>query len=704
MKIIQLLDAINDMELVMPEFQREYVWSLEQAKELMVSLFNDYPTGSLLVWETTNPPEIKNDALKKEKAGWFKVLLDGQQRLTTIYLLTRGEIPPYYSEKEITNDPRNLYFNIRSGDFGYYQKQRMETNPYWKPVTKCFTDQVDVFELIENIEFGENEDKLATGKKINENLNKLRGILHKEYHIESVPQNATIDQAIDVFDRVNSRGTKLTEAELVLTHISGKWSQMRREMKSAISKYSDEGFELDLDFMTRCMVVMLTESALWEKMTTEVYESLTEEKYRETWVRLEKILDYLIPLLKNSAYLSGTAEMNTKNVLVPIISYLAHNDGKFPTSTDANKFIHWLFSALLWGRYSGLTNQRLNKDVFITITEDNPVEALMQELVNQRGRTELKPADIDGGGAGTQAHKLLYVLAKYNKATDWSTGGSITATLGAQNRIQSHHIFPKAYLARNGYDTASSLHKQRINEIANRAYITRDSNFDITDKAPNEYLPEINNRYPDALKQQYIPDNPELWEVNNYEQFLDTRRQMLADAINEFINHFISENPTPSTPDYQAIIEKGESDFTEFKSSLRWDFRQEEVNKKLEYVVAKTICSFLNSEGGRLFIGIDDDKNIIGLQQDYKTLKKRDSDAFLLRFDQVINNYLGKENHQFIIAQIIKLEGKDVCVVTADAASNPVFVNSNEFFIRANASTQPLNMTEANNYIRSHWS
>jgi hypothetical protein len=704
MKISQLLDAINDLELVMPEFQREYVWSLEQAKELMVSLFNDYPTGSLLVWETTEPPEIKNDARKTEKAGWFKVLLDGQQRLTTLYLLTRGEIPPYYTEKEITNDPRNLYFNIRTGDFGYYQKQRMETSPYWKPVTECFTDDVDVFQLIESIEFDENDDKLATGKMINQNLNKLRSITSKEYHVESVPQNASIDQAIDVFDRVNSRGTKLTEAELVLTHISGKWSQMRREMKSAIEKYSAEGFDFELDLMTRCMVVMLTESALWEKMTTEMYESLTEEKYKETWVQLEKILDYLIPLLKNSAYLSGTAEMNTKNVLVPIVAYLAHNDGKFPTSTDANHFIHWLFSALLWGRYSGQTNERLNKDVYIAINEENPVKALMQEVVNQRGRTELKPADIDGSGSGTQAHKLLYVLAKYNKATDWSTGGAITATLGAQNKIQSHHIFPKAYLGRNGYDTASSLHKQRINEIANRAYITRDSNFDITDKAPESYLPEINTKYPNALKQQYIPDKPELWEVENYEQFLDMRRQMLTDAINEFINHFIKEDPEPSAPDYLAIIEKGESDFTEFKSSLRWDMRQNEVNKKLEFVIAKTVCSFLNSEGGRLFIGVDDDKNILGLEHDYQTLKKGDSDAFLLQFDQVVNNYLGKENHQFISAQIVNIDGKEVCVITADAASGPVFVNQEEFFIRANASTQPMNMTEANNYIKSHWS
>lgn len=703
MKISQLLDAINDKELVMPEFQREYVWSLEQAKELMVSLFNDYPTGSLLVWETTTPPEIKNDALRTEQAGWFKVLLDGQQRLTTIYLLTRGKVPPYYTEKEITNDPRNLYFNIRTGDFGYYQKQRMETNPYWKPVTECFLGTFDAFSVIETMEFDSSEERLKAGSEINATLNRLRSIVNKEYHIESVPQNASIDQAIDVFDRVNSRGTKLTEAELVLTHISGKWPQARRAMKTAISKYESDGFNFDLDFMTRCMVVALTDSALWEKMNTETYEILTEEKYKETWKSLERIFDYLIPYLKNSAYLSGTAEMNTKNVLVPIVAYLSHSSGVFPSSACGNEFIHWMFLALLWGRYSGQTNERLNRDAYIAINEENPVQALVQEIVSQRGRTELKPADIDGSGSGTQEHKLLYVLAKYNKATDWATGGAISATLGAQNRIQSHHIFPKAYLGRNGYDTASALHKQRINEIANRAYITRDSNFDITDRAPEEYIPEIKDKYSNALTQQYIPDEPELWKVENYERFLEVRRQKLTDAINQFINHFVNEEAEQTVPDYHNIIDKGESDFTEFKSSLRWDMRQNNVNKDMEFVIAKTVCSFLNSEGGRLFIGVDDDKNIIGLEHDYKTLKKTNGDGFLLQFDQIINTYLGKENHQFITAQITKLDDKEICVVTVDAAKAPVFVNQEKFFIRANASTQPLNMTEANSYIKSHW-
>ena len=121
MKVLELMIGVRNLDLVLPEFQREYVWEKEQAKQLMVSLFRDYPTGSLLFWKTSNPPDIKNNAVDPEKIGSTSVILDGQQRLTTLYLLTQDEIPPYYTEFDIKNDPRNLYFDLSTGDFQYYQ-------------------------------------------------------------------------------------------------------------------------------------------------------------------------------------------------------------------------------------------------------------------------------------------------------------------------------------------------------------------------------------------------------------------------------------------------------------------------------------------------------------------------------------------------------------------------------------------------------
>ncbi len=706
MKIAQLLEAIKELEVVIPEFQREYVWNLDQSKELMVSLFKNYPTGSILTWETNNPPEIKNNAVKKDKMGWIKVLLDGQQRITTLYLFIKGELPPYYTEKDIMNDPRHLYFNLQTAEFNYYQKQKMKENPFWKSVVDCFNEKFDAFTLMESLKIDDGQEKLKIGRIVNQNLNKLRGIVDVDYFVQSVPQGVAIDESIDIFDRVNSQGTKLTDAELVLTHIAGKWPQVRREMKKEMQEYEKAGFLFQLDFLTRCMVVILTNSALFEKMTDEIYQKITEEDYKKGWTKLVKILNYLIPILKQSAYIGGSDDLNTNNVLVPMVARLSARGGSFQ-SVDKNMFLYWMFLALIWGRYSGQTDQRLDRDVYLAINSQNPVDDLINEIEDQRGRTEIKPSDLEGRGSGHPLHRMLYIVSKYNKAIDWANGGSLQDTMGDYYNIHSHHIFPRAFLYRNGYDFENHLDKKKVNEIANKAFITRDTNFDISDKDPKNYLKEVNEKYPEALTQQFIPDDKNMWEAGNYDNFLITRRKLIADAINSFLQSIKGkEEEAKEKIDYKVLIAKGENNFVEFKSSLRWDYEKNNVNKLMEYIVAKTLSAFMNSEGGKIFIGIDDNGNILGIGKDCDTLKKKDCDGFLLQLTQVINQYLGKEFHQYLNQEIIKIDDKDICVVNIVNSDVPVFVKNEgreEFYIRASASSQPMSMREANNYITTHW-
>lgn len=161
-----------------------------------------------------------------------------------------------------------------------------------------------------------------------------------------------------------------------------------------------------------------------------------------------------------------------------------------------------------------------------------------------------------------------------------------------------------------------------------------------------------------------------------------------------------------SKTDWQVIIDKGENDVIEFKSSLRWDYRQEKVNKALEQVIVKTISAFLNTEGGMLFIGVDDDGNTLGLKNDYQSMSKKNKDGFLLALTNLINQNLGKSSHKFISINIISLNKKDVCIVTSEKSDKPVFIgkgDNEEFYIRASASSQPLGMSETFKYIGSHW-
>ena len=131
MKIRQIIDKIDENQLFVPAFQREYVWKRNDAKNLISSLIKDYPTGTMLTWETNKPPELKGKYKYDENKGAVKIILDGQQRITTLYMLMKGLIPPYYTEKEIENDIRNLYVNVETVELEYYKVKMMENNPEW---------------------------------------------------------------------------------------------------------------------------------------------------------------------------------------------------------------------------------------------------------------------------------------------------------------------------------------------------------------------------------------------------------------------------------------------------------------------------------------------------------------------------------------------------------------------------------------------
>ena len=97
MKINDILGKVDEKQLFVPAFQREYVWKRDDARQLIDSLIKEYPTGTMLTWETSNPPELKGKHKYTEQQGAVKLLLDGQQRITTLYMLIKGEVPHYYT-------------------------------------------------------------------------------------------------------------------------------------------------------------------------------------------------------------------------------------------------------------------------------------------------------------------------------------------------------------------------------------------------------------------------------------------------------------------------------------------------------------------------------------------------------------------------------------------------------------------------------
>lgn len=700
MKIDSLLDEIHKQDLVLPEFQREYVWSRDQAKQLLASLLKGYPVGALLIWRTDQPPELKNVEKLPEKLGMIRVLLDGQQRLTTLYMLIKGGIPPYYTEADIGTDPRDLYYNLHSRDLQYHQVSKMRGNPLWWQVVDCFNGaSINVFEIAQQRSTSDQE-AFELAQLYNDHLTQLRNIRELDLPEQTVPSHAALDEAIDIFDLVNRQGTKLTDAELALTHITGKWPTCRREMKGKIEELDQRLFYFDLRFTTRALTGAVTRRALFD----DIHKSPREE-LEAGWSQLSKILDYLVNILPAHASIHSTKDLSTTNVLVPLIVYLSLNGGKFPNEKSLKHAVNWLYAALMWARYTAQTDQRLEHDISLILREDEPWDTLRAQIIDQRGRIEVKPSDFEGRGVQHPFYRAVYVLAKAHGAVDWGNGSPLSKPYGASYQIHNHHIFPQSLLYTSGYNSDNHLHRKIVNEIANMAFLTASTNLWFSDKPPEEYLPQVEESYPGALTKQFVPMNPELWKVERYADFLEARRELMARKLNEFMASLIAEPQEAKERPIADLIALDESATLEFKSTLQWDVVQNQPNKHLRQSVIKTIAAFLNSEGGTLLIGVDDDKVISGLDQDLKLLG-----GSLDRFGQLLNtlvaDYVGPEYARFVKLHTEGVDGKQVCVVDVDKAPKPAFVKGPkgvEFYIRLGNTTRALDPEETVRYIDGSW-
>ena len=698
MTIQELLDDIRKQDLVLPEFQREYVWTREQAKQLMVSLFKQYPVGGLLLWKTDNPPELKNVDQLPDKLGTVQVLLDGQQRLTTLHMLITGEIPSFYTDADIQSDPRDLYFNLESADFQYYQKSRMDGDPMWQQTTSCFTENsIDVFRIAQDKSTG-NGDAFQLANHLHHNLTRLKDILKMDLPEQVVPHHATLGDSIDIFDRVNSQGTKLTEADLALTHITGKWPYARRVLKDKIDECAASDFHFGLAFFTRALTATVTGRALFETIHDRPRDQL-----EAGWIKLSRIVDYLIALLPNHAYIHSTQDLSTTNALIPVIAFLSRNSAKFPSQKSILHAVNWLYSALIWARYTSQTDNRLEADLSIIAKEVQPWDQLLAQIVDQRGRTNVKASDFEGRTGQHPLYRLTYVLSKAHGAIDWFNGVPLGQTQGSAYAIHSHHVFSQALLYRSGWDSDNYVHRQAVNEIANRAFLTATTNQSLSDTEPAVYLPKVEDDFPGALAKQFIPMDETLWRVSHYREFLDARRELLARKMNEFRNALVTEPEEVRQRSVRDLINIGESMVLEFKSTFQWDVIQNRQNKNLRLSVIKTVAAFMNSEGGTLVIGVEDDGTPCGLDNDL-ALVRGSIDRFEQTLASLIADSIGLGFAGFFKLRFEQVDESTVCVIDVNQTREGVFSKTpkgKEFFVRVGNTTRSLDPEETVEYLSS---
>ena len=217
-----IIDNIDNGLIALPQFQRGYVWNGNQVRRLMESMYRRNPVGSLIVWNT-DPDEEVVRSRQQLAGGTVQLLLDGQQRITSLYGIIRGVPPPFFqgNRKAFTG----LHFHVDNEAFQFYQASLMKDDPLW----------IDVTDLMKrgNDGVGEHIDRLnqlpgsasSLAERIGR-LNQLLAISQREFHVEQVTgSDKTVDVVVDIFNAVNEGGTKLSKGDLALAMICAHWPE-----------------------------------------------------------------------------------------------------------------------------------------------------------------------------------------------------------------------------------------------------------------------------------------------------------------------------------------------------------------------------------------------------------------------------------------------------------------------------------------------
>lgn len=530
MKVSTILEQIDLGSYALPEFQRGYVWNRAQVRGFMDSLYREHPVGSLLTWRTrTEDVDARGDG--ELQPGTVQLLLDGQQRISTLYGLIRGKQPPFFDGNANVFD--GLKFHLEDEAFEYYQPVKMGGDDRWIDVIELF--QSGAGKMMAEV-YRRYESELELAELYGERLNRLDSIRNRDFHIEEVTgEDKTIEQVVDIFNRVNSGGTKLKSGDLALAKLCAEWPQARAEMKVTLDRLAGHGFTFTLDFLLRVVNAVVTRRAPFSALA-----EVTGDDFREGLAKTAGAIDRVLNALASRLGIDNSTVLPSPFPIVILARYLVDNDMSFGDERQKDRLLYWYVQAAIWGRYTSGAEGRLAQDLLV-LDEDggDPVDRLLANLLQQRGDLTVRPDDFRSWGRGARFFPILYMLGRRFHARDWGTGNVLQVNaLGGHSDLELHHIFPKSLLYEIGHP------KSEVNALANFTFLTLETNRDITNRRPDDYLPQYSKLHPGAIESTWVPMDTSLWELDRYEDFLAARRELLAAATNDFLAQLLgSELP-----------------------------------------------------------------------------------------------------------------------------------------------------------------
>ncbi|MFV5314547.1 GmrSD restriction endonuclease domain-containing protein [Priestia megaterium] len=583
-----LISWIEQEIVAIPEIQRPFVWKPSKVRDLLDSLYNDYPVGYIITWQNPDA-RLKDGMISHGK----KILIDGQQRVTAIMAAIAGKevVTKDYSKRRIT-----IAFNPIEETFEVQNPAILKDKRWIPDISEVFKQGFDTFGFInryceQNLEISNN--------KLNEILQKLTSVRYSSIGVIELAHTLDIEIVTEIFIRINSAGVNLSQADFAMSKVSVNDIYNGPLIRKTIDYFchlikspsiydnivqNDEEFAQSEDF----------KKIKWLKeYNTNIYEPSYSDLLRVSFT-----FKFLRGRLSNLVSLLSGRDFETREYKEEIIedSFKKLHDGvlKFVNETNFKRFImilksagvinskmvrsqnalnfaytlflllreknvndslinqvvrKWLVASIMTERYSGSPESMFDFDIKRFAVHENPIDYVNKMEAGELSNAywdNIMPANLNTS-VSSSPYFNLYVMSQIYDKDKAFLSKSITVQQLIEERGDVHHVFPKKYLQSNGYNN-----NRQYNQIANYAYTEQVVNLAIKANSPKEYMAlikaqingqqmkigEINNMdsLEKNLKMNCIPKSIFEMKSSDYEGFLEERRKLIVEKIHDYYN------------------------------------------------------------------------------------------------------------------------------------------------------------------------
>lgn len=570
--IKEAIDSLHKKKYLLPAIQREFVWDTYQIERLFDSLMRDYPISSFLFWEVEKE-NIKNyqfyefvreyherDNRHNPKANidgesGITAILDGQQRLTSLYIGLKGTYAYKLPRKRWDNDSafpkRKLCLNLiapsKDGDLQFDFQFLTKKEYKQEDETHVWFAVGDILNLEKPVEINKylikhgllklDDDKAEFA---NDALYKLWEVIHKNESINFfLEKDESLDKVLNIFIRVNSGGTQLSYSDLLLSIATAQWKE--KDAREEITSFVDEvnaigdGFNINKDFVLKnCLVLSGFKDIAFKVDNFNQKNMLAIER---KWDDITEAIRSAVVLLSCLGYHRDTLTSN--NALIPIATYLFKigSPANFSESSkyqnDREKIFKWLVMVLLKRTFSGQPDNVLRpiREVINSSETGFPFDEIITKL---KGGTKAISFDSD------EIDNLLYY--QYAQAYTYSVLAFIYPSFDFRNKFHQDHIFPKKLF------TAKRLRKRGIDDSDIEFYLDNYNylaNLQLLEGVPNQeksgtdFDVWVKEKYPNSddrkayMKRNYIPDID--LSLENFKEFITEREKLIVSAFKNLL-------------------------------------------------------------------------------------------------------------------------------------------------------------------------